>query len=158
MSEQTGTIRVVVIDDHQMMVESLEVVLARQPDVAIVGAALSIEAGITVVGEQRPDVVLLDFHLGDGTALDAIPRLLACSPDTRVIVLPALAPQDVLGECLRVGATGFVTKQQSITEVITAIRTAAAGQMAVGSDALAAASRGPARARSAISGGRADRP
>lgn len=129
----------VVIDDHQVMVESLAVALPRLGDIELVGSALTIVDGVSVVAAAQPDVVLLDYHLSDGTALDALPLLLGRAPNVRVIVLTALGADDVLAECLRAGAIGFVTKQQSINEVAAAVRAAAAGQVALAGDALLAA-------------------
>jgi DNA-binding NarL/FixJ family response regulator len=87
--------------------------------------------------------VLLDYHLGAGTALDAIPLLLAQAP-ARIVVLTALAADQVLVECLRAGAVGFVSKEQSISDVVAAVRAAHAGSLAVTPDALTAAIIGPA--------------
>jgi DNA-binding NarL/FixJ family response regulator len=134
-----NTIRVVVVDDHQVVVESLVTALSRQPDIEVAGTALTVADGVAATVRLRPDVVLLDYHLPDGVAPDVIPQLTTRAPDSRVIVLTALGADEVLAECLIAGAAGFVTKQQSVHDVSAAIRAAAAGQIAVTTDAFVAA-------------------
>lgn len=133
------TIRVVVIDDHQVLVESLQAVLGAHTDIEIVDVALTADAGVAAVARHHPDVVLLDYHLDGTTAIEVIPAIAAASPSARVVVLTALAADRTLTECLRAGAAGFVTKQQSIGDVIAAVRAAAAGQVAVAPALLASA-------------------
>lgn len=134
-----SAIRVVIVDDHQVVVESLQLALSRHADIQVDGAAFTRDDGLALAIERRPDVVLLDFNLGDGDATDLIGLLIDRVPGVRIVVLTAHTAEDVLARCLRAGAHGFVSKQQSVQDVAAAIRTAAAGQMAVTSDALAAA-------------------
>lgn len=134
-----AAIRVLVIDDHQVLLESLQAVLAAHTDIDIVDVALTADAGVAAAARHQPDVVLLDYHLGGATAIEVIPSIAAASPTARVVVLTALAADRTLTECLRAGAAGFVTKQQSLADVIAAVRAAAAGEVAVAPALLATA-------------------
>lgn len=134
-----STIRVLVVDDHQVVVQALEAALAAHSDIDIVDVALTAADGLMLAARHQPDVVLLDYHLGERTALEVIPELTTVAAGTRIVVLTALAADRTLTECLRAGAAGFVTKQQSIGDVIAAIRSAAAGELGVAPALLAAA-------------------
>lgn len=141
---ERSPITVVVIDDHKVMVESLRIALAARPDadIEVVGSGHTIDEGVAAVQQFRPDVVLLDYHLGRADARDAIPRILAAAP-TRIVMLTAVEPGQVLLDCLRLGVRGFASKEQTVDEVVEVIRTAHGGALAVAPELLTSAMNAP---------------
>ena len=130
------TIRVVLVDDHDLVADSLSLVLSTAEDVSVVGCAGSCAAGLALVAHHRPDVVLLDQSLPDGNGTELVPRLHAASPGTAVVLVTASDAEDVLVRAVQVGCAGFVPKGRSVAELLEAVRTVAAGEAAISSDAL----------------------
>ena len=119
---------VLLIDDHRMFLEGLRRVLEGQEDLKVVGEADSAAGGVEQARALRPDVALLDLGLKDGSGLEALPRLLAASPGTSVIVLSGYGPENVL-PALRRGARGFVSKDVASSHLLKAIRAVRRGEI-----------------------------
>ena len=119
------------IDDHQIVTETLSATLSQQDGIEIVGIASSGGEGIEATLRLRPDVVLVDFGLPDMTGADVIRALAEQIPSVRCVVLTG--QERVLEEVLEAGAFGFVTKYQRLEDVTLAIRAAARGEMSVSS-------------------------
>ena len=86
MSEEPA-IRVVLIDDHEMVLESMVRLLSDDPRIAVVGVALTAKHGISVTREEQPDIVIIDYSLTDMDAPDAIKLLRTVHPEVKVITL-----------------------------------------------------------------------
>jgi DNA-binding NarL/FixJ family response regulator len=121
-------ITVVVIDDHTIVREGLEHMLEDYPDILIVAAAETGAAGIGCVSQHRPRLVLLDLSLPDMHGLDVLARLLEEAPGVRVLVLTIHDQPSIATQALRAGAHGYVLKDASREELITAIRRVAHGR------------------------------
>lgn len=132
----TATVTVVVIDDHQLVVDALERVLATHPRLQMVGRAGDIASGIRVVEALVPDVVVMDFRLPDGTGIDATRIVRSAHPEIEVVLLTGFASGALLATALEAGCSGFVSKGGRFDELITVIEEVAAGRVRVPVDLL----------------------
>ena len=125
-------IRVLVVDDHPLFRTGLAGLLATVPDVEVVGEAGDGAEAVTRALQLRPDVVLMDLNLPGTPGLEATRRIVAAAPECAVLVLTMVADDTSVVAALRVGARGYVLKEAGQDEVLTAIRTVAAGGAVVG--------------------------
>ena len=121
-------ISLIIIDDHVLVAESLQLAADNQPDIRALAAARTLADGIDLVQELRPDVVLLDDRLPDGSTEDGIVRIIQASPHTAVLVLGGDADSNSVVRALESGAAGFLLKGQKVGEVFDAVRAAHAGE------------------------------
>jgi EAL domain-containing protein (putative c-di-GMP-specific phosphodiesterase class I) len=127
MSEE-AVIRVVLIDDHEMILQSMVRLLGDDPQIAVVGTALTAELGIDVTQTQRPDIVIVDYSLTDMDAPDAIKLLRTVHPDVKVITLSGSERPGALYASIRAGSSGWVKKTRAIQELRNAVINVAAGR------------------------------
>ena len=130
-------IRVLIIDDHEVLASSLALVLDAESDITAVGVATTLEQAQELIGSTRPDVLLLDHRMPDGDGVAAIPRLRALRPSLGIVVLTASAADHVLLSAIENGASGFLSKTRSLDEVTAAVRAAAAGESVISPELLA---------------------
>jgi two-component system response regulator NreC len=121
------TVRVVLADDHAIMRGGLRRLLEGEAGCEVVAEASTVDDTIRFVGAHKPDVLVLDLNMRDGSSLPAIPRLLEASPDTRIVVLTMQIEPAFAREALRAGALGYVLKEAADEELITAVRAAVDG-------------------------------
>ena len=127
MSEE-AVIRVVLIDDHEMILQSMVRLLYDDPQIAVVGTALTAEEGIAVTQEERPDIVIVDYSLTDMDAPDAIKLLRTVHPEVKVITLSGSDRPGALYASMRAGSSGWVKKTRAIQELRNAVLNVAAGR------------------------------
>ncbi|MGA8016499.1 MAG: response regulator transcription factor [Candidatus Dormiibacterota bacterium] len=132
------TIRVLVVDDHRAVAESIAMAIDLQPDLRCVGIAATSAEARAMLLIKSPDVVLTDVRLPDGDGVDGARRLLELRPDLRVIVLTAHTDLDVIARAASAGVCGFLPKESGIGIVLDAIRRAGEGAMAIDSAVLGA--------------------
>ena len=120
-------IRVLIVEDHQVVADGLAALLNDQPDMSVVGYAASVSDSIARAGELKPDVVLLDFRLTDGTGADAGMGIRQVRPETKLIFLTREDSDAARFAAIEAGASAFIHKSQAAAEVVDAIRTVAAG-------------------------------
>lgn len=130
-------IRVVIVDDHEVLAASLARVLDDESDIATVGLASTLAQAKARVRSSSPDVLILDRRLPDGDGVAAIGELKALRPSMHVLVLTGAHSDDVLVRALEGGATGFLSKTRSLAEVTTAVRAAAQGEASISPEMLA---------------------
>jgi DNA-binding NarL/FixJ family response regulator len=133
----TDQVRLLIVDDHDMFADSLRVALSAEPDLTVVGTAATLAQARSMVVSTAPDVVLLDHRLPDGLGVDSIAELKALRPDARIVVLTAVAEDSMLVTATEAGCAGFILKTSPLDELVTAVRTAAAGEIMVSSELLA---------------------
>jgi two-component system response regulator DevR len=128
MAVRGASITIMMVDDHQMFVESVARLLAQEPDFELVGVAGTVAAAISLAEATQPNVAVVDFNLPDGTGADVAGRLRTLSPDTRVVILTGLDDERAMIAAIDAGCTGFVTKDKALSELGTAVRLAQAGE------------------------------
>ncbi len=122
------TIRVVLVDDQSMIRTGLRMVLAAEPDIAVVGEASDGAVGVRVVTELVPDVVLLDVRMPGTDGLDAARQILSAGLPARVVVLTTFDEDEYVTAALRAGVSGFLLKVAPPEDLVAAVRTVASGQ------------------------------
>jgi len=122
------SIRVIVVDDHRVLVDALVAALSSEPDMEVVGTANSI-AEVRLLLDVQADVVLMDYVLGDGTGTEAVRLIKARQPSTTIVMLTAVADDDTILETIQAGADGYLTKDQPLDEVVAAVRAANAHEV-----------------------------
>lgn len=138
MDEQGGSIRVLLVDDHEMFTELLAHVIEREPEIVIVGTGATGAEAVRLAGATRPDVVVLDYHLPDCDAPEIAAEILAACPTTRVLVLTGRADERSLIAALDAGCVGFLTKDHAVEELVVAVRQVHGGQAYVPASMLGA--------------------
>ena len=126
------TIRIVVVDDHEVVREAFAEMLAAQPDFAVVGTAADGAAGLRMCREQRPDVVLMDVRMPVMDGIEATRRIVAeCGggPDgPRILVLTTFDLDEHVYDALTAGASGFLLKDTNAERLFDAVRVVANGE------------------------------
>jgi DNA-binding NarL/FixJ family response regulator len=120
-------IRVLLVDDHQLLTGALAQMLGREPDIQVTGTAGTVAEAKDLARDQ-PDVVLMDYRLPDGTGADAARDIKARWPAARIVMLTALADDETILESIRAGADGYLTKDRAVEDVVSAVRAAHAGE------------------------------
>lgn len=137
MTAPMGDVRVVICDDHQILADGLAALLGMEEGIEVVAVTGSVAEVVEASAALRPHVVLMDYELPDGTGLEATRQLLELAPGTNVVILTSFDDDDVLVGAIQAGATGFVTKHHSPTELADAVRTAATGGPVIAPSLLA---------------------
>ena len=120
-------VRILIADDHEVVRIGLASLLDRQPGFSVVGEAGSGQEAVRLAGQTRPDVVVMDIRMPDGSGIDACRAILAERPSTQVVMLTSYADSDDLFAAIDAGASGYVLKRVGSTELVDAVRTVAAG-------------------------------
>ncbi|HYU19863.1 MAG TPA: response regulator transcription factor [Chloroflexota bacterium] len=120
-------IRLLVVDDHPIVRQGLEAALQDEAEFEVVGSAGSAEEALALAGRLRPDVVLLDLELPGQSGVEAIPRLAAVSPDSRVLVFTAYETDERVFGAIQSGARGYLLKGATADEIARAVRAVHAG-------------------------------
>ena len=145
------TIHVLVVDDHEMFVESLVRLLEDEPDVRVAGVAFTAKDAVREAQRLQPTVVLLDFRLPDADAPDCMARLSEVAPRTPVLVMSGFGDDATAAAAQRGGAAGIIIKSRPAEELLAALRAVAAGEVGVGDERWSRRSRSSARDATALS-------
>lgn len=128
--------RVLICDDHAEFRDLVKAILRRQPNIDIVGEASDGQECIEQALQLRPDVVLMDLHLPELNGLEATRRIRRASKRIKVLILSADSGEDVVSPCRKAGASGYVQKYRSLSELGEAIEVVRRGGTYVSSSAL----------------------
>jgi DNA-binding NarL/FixJ family response regulator len=137
IKQDTDRLQILIVDDHTTFSDLLAGALDREPDLQSVGVAKSVASAVTTFRELRPDVVIMDLYLPDGSGLDAAERILAEAPETRIVMLTGNPSHEALCEAARIGICGFLPKDGSLGIVLDTLRHAHVGNMIVNSSLVA---------------------
>ena len=119
--------RVLIVEDHQVVAEGLAALINDQKDMTVVGKAGTVAESVALATELKPDLVLVDFRLTDGTGADAATAIRQLRPETRLIFLTREDSEAARFAALEAGASGFIHKSRAAQDVVDAIRTVADG-------------------------------
>jgi len=126
---EDSVIKVLLVDDHEMVRIGLAAVLDTEDDIEVIGEASSGEEGIRLALEYEPDVVLMDLVMEGGIdGIEATRRLLAQRPECKVIVLTSFLDDEKMYPVLEAGAISYLLKTSRASEIMAAIRAAFKGQ------------------------------
>ncbi|MFB7084377.1 response regulator [Streptomyces sp. NPDC056296] len=146
MDSEREPVRVVIVDDEQLVRMALRLVVDGEPDLTVVAEAADGDAAITVVDEQRPDVVLMDVRMPGRDGLSTTRELVTRPAPPRVLMLTTFDSDDLVLGALRAGALGFVLKDTAPQQILDAVRAVADGNPVLSPAATArviAAATGP---------------
>ncbi|MGE2832454.1 response regulator [Mycobacterium sp. SMC-4] len=125
-------VRIVLVDDHEMVIEGLKAMLAAfENRVTVVGQAVGAEHVFDVVAEHNPDIVLCDVRMQGSSGLDVCQQLRARDPDRKVVMLSVYDDEQYLFQALRVGASGYLLKSISSEELVRQLELAHGGATAI---------------------------
>ncbi len=120
-------LRILMVDDHQIVREGLRRLIDSQPDMLVVGEAVNGKQALTLAKTLKPDIVVMDLSMPELNGLQTTARLAAESPTVKVVVLTAHEDESYLRQLCRAGARGYVLKRSAGEELIKAIGLVAKG-------------------------------
>jgi two-component system, NarL family, response regulator NreC len=121
------TLRVLLVDDHQIVREGLRALLDGEPDIEVVGEAQDGRTALQIARGLRPDVVVMDIAMKDLNGIDATRSLVAAIPGVRVIGLSMHSDRSFVARMLQAGAAGYLIKDSAFDELARAVRAVATG-------------------------------
>ena len=121
-------LRIMIVDDHEVVRDGIKALLAEQEGFTIAGEAEGVREAIERAEWARPDVVVMDIRLPDGSGIDATREIRARLPNTQVLMLTTFADDEALFASIMAGAAGYVLKQVHGGDLVRAIRAVGAGQ------------------------------
>ncbi len=130
-------IRVLLVDDHDIVREGLRMFLSRDPELAVVGEAADGEEAVHLARQLRPDVVLMDLLMPVMDGITAIAAIRSELPETEIIALTSVLESDAVIDAVKAGAIGYLLKDTHAAELQRAIKAAAQGQVQIAPKAAA---------------------
>ncbi len=128
----TQPVRLVLVDDHEMVIEGLKAMLAAFKDrVSVVGQAVGAERATSVIEELNPDIVLCDVRMQGSSGLDLCAALRERDPTRKVVMLSVYDDEQYLFQALRVGASGYLLKSISSDDLVRQLEFVHRGEMAI---------------------------
>jgi two-component system, NarL family, response regulator DevR len=124
-------IRILIIDDHEMVREGLKTILAPEPDFEVVGESGTADRLVEMVERAQPNIVLLDARLPGLSGPDACRRLRAAQPDVPVLIVTTFTDDDLVDDCIRAGAKGYVVKDVERFDLKRSIRAVVRGESVI---------------------------
>jgi two-component system, NarL family, response regulator DevR len=126
--EAPEQVRILIVDDHEVVRDGLRAMLGAQDGFFVVGEAATVHEAIAAAESLRPDVVIMDVRLTDGSGIDATREIRARRPESKVLMLTSYADDEALFASIMAGASGYVLKQIRMGELVNAVRAVARGQ------------------------------
>ena len=124
----TETLRVMLVDDHEVVRQGLRALLEAEEDIEVVAEADSGPGAVSLASVHQPDVVVMDVRMPGGSGVEACRAIRDERPDAQVIMLTSFSDDDALFNSIMAGAAGFVLKQIRGRDLVDAIRTVGAGK------------------------------
>jgi DNA-binding NarL/FixJ family response regulator len=133
-STEAATVRIIVVDDHPLFRMGMSALLGSLPGLRVEAEADSLASAMAAAQAQRPDVVVMDLHLGDRmpSGVEATREVLRVRPDAAVLVVTMLDDDDSVFAAMRAGARGYLLKVASPAEIERAVRAVANGEVILG--------------------------
>jgi len=127
MSPASPPLRVMLVDDHEIVRDGIRAMLESQDDIVVTSEAGSVRDAIDEAARTRPDVIVMDVRLTDGSGIEATREIRAARPATKVLMLTSFADDEALFASIMAGASGYVLKQVKSNDLLHAIRAVGAG-------------------------------
>jgi two-component system response regulator DevR len=124
---KTPPLRVMLVDDHEIVRDGIRAMLHAEDDVVVASEAGSVREAVDEADRTRPDVIVMDVRLSDGSGIEATREIRAKHPETRVLMLTSFADDEALFASIMAGASGYVLKQVKSGDLMRAIRAVGAG-------------------------------
>jgi two-component system response regulator DevR len=121
-------LRVMLVDDHQVVRDGIKLLLTSVEDVVVCAEAATVREAVQLAATALPDVIVMDVRLQDGSGIEATRDIRAARPQTKVLMLTSFADDEALFASIMAGASGYVLKQIHSPELLAAIRAVGAGQ------------------------------
>lgn len=131
-------IRVLLVEDHRLVAEGMQALLAREGDIQVLGVARSVRDAVALAAAGDPDVVIMDYHLPDGTGAQAGERIRKQRARPSLVFVSGDESEEALLDAVRAGACVFLPKSRASADVVAAVRRAAEGEMLIPAAQLAA--------------------
>lgn len=131
-------VRVLIVDDHEMVATAIRAVLDRESTIEVVGVASAVTDAIATARQVRPDVVVMDFQLGSERTPPFFDTLREAAGGCAILVLTGWSSERAMLESFDAGASGFLSKDQSMTMLVDGVARVVAGEVVVAPDLLAA--------------------
>jgi len=123
--------RLLIVDDHVLFREGLASIIRAEPDIEITGLAGTVRDAVEMAGRLKPDIILMDFSLPDGTGADATSQILNAHSSCGIIFLTMSEEDEDLFAAIRSGAKGYLLKDMHPSKLVTAIRSVYNGESAL---------------------------
>lgn len=123
--------KLIIVDDHILFREGLAAIIQKEPDIDVVGLVGSVQETVDLVQRVKPDVVLMDFNLPDGTGADATLKVIQEHPECKIIFLTMSDNDENLFAAVRSGAKGYLLKNMSPSKLIATLRSVQEGESAL---------------------------
>ena len=127
MSPGSPPLRVMLVDDHEIVRDGIRAMLEAQDDIVVTTEAGTVRDAIDEAARTRPDVIVMDVRLSDGSGIEATREIRAARPATKVLMLTSFADDEALFASIMAGASGYVLKQVKSGDLLHAIRAVGAG-------------------------------
>lgn len=121
-------LRVMLVDDHEVVRDGVRAMLQAEDDIIVTAEAGTVREAVDEADRTKPDVVVMDVRLADGSGIEATREILAAHPATRVLMLTSFADDEALFASIMAGASGYVLKQVRSGELVRAIRSVGGGE------------------------------
>ena len=122
------TIRVYLVDDHEVVRQGLRTLLASADDIEVVGEAGSVGMALAEVVDDPPDVLVLDVRLPDGSGVEICREVRSRHPEVAAVMLTSFSDDEAVYEAIMAGAAGYLLKETRGTDLVDAVRRVAAGE------------------------------
>jgi len=127
MSPRSAPLRVMLVDDHEIVRDGIRAMLESQDDIVVTTEAGTVRDAIDEAARTRPDVIVMDVRLTDGSGIEATREIRAARSATKVLMLTSFADDEALFASIMAGASGYVLKQVKSNDLLHAIRAVGAG-------------------------------
>ncbi len=127
-STPTSPLKILLVDDHEVVRQGLAALLGRRPEFSIVGDAGTVADAVAAARRFRPDLIVMDVRLPDGSGIEACREIRAELPDTRVVMLTSYPDEDAVLSAIIAGASGYLLKQVRARDLVAALEAVGRGE------------------------------
>jgi DNA-binding NarL/FixJ family response regulator len=124
-------IKILIVDDHNLFREGLSAIIRQEPDIEVTGMVGTVQEAVEAARTLKPDIILMDFSLPDGTGADATRKIIQDRPDSKVVFMTMSERDEDLLAAIRSGAVGYLMKNMTPSKLVDAIRAVQDGESAL---------------------------